>query len=322
MNLSWLVIIAISFFSAGNIFAEERPEWINNPEKKCSPFEICVVAEAPGLLNAEAGARNQMARVFSSKVSSQTTVSQVASSTIDVEGVLRGDSAEEVANTIRIETDEILEGVVIKANYVGKDSVYALASLNKRKAAERIKNKMAKLDSDNKDHLKSGTRFDLNQILKNLAIRNGLEDRYIFLKGSGYPSPVSKSEVLTRKRDKRKLDVTLLVDFKDKVPEEVQSAIIGELLAQDYRVVTEANRRFQYQVHVNFLKSSEYFNVKGFKKERYLLTIWSVNKEGEKKGRVEYSQSEVGRNEQQAFDRVLPKIKDFVTINMKDLNID
>src|SRR5690554_2564016 len=67
------------------VYAQNPPQWINDPYSECSQVrELCVVGEATGLMSAELAARSSMARIFESQVSS-TTQSQMEASSSGVE---------------------------------------------------------------------------------------------------------------------------------------------------------------------------------------------------------------------------------------------
>ena len=50
--------------------AEAKPKWINDPAAACAPSELCAVGTGATVKRAQADARNQIAKVFESKIKS------------------------------------------------------------------------------------------------------------------------------------------------------------------------------------------------------------------------------------------------------------
>ena len=134
-----------------------------------------------GRLIAEASARKELAKVFKVKVSSQTTVTSRMSSKTDKDQVLSGETEEEMNQKLQETSEEVLEGVVTKEVYDDGESYYALVSLDKGKASQILRSKMETLDELLKEAVKTEKAL-LGQALELLKLREGLHQRYEFLK--------------------------------------------------------------------------------------------------------------------------------------------
>ena len=63
-----LLITSGVLLMATTVFAEKRPDWINEPAKHCRSSEICVVGEGPGRMGAERAAKAAISSVFQTHV--------------------------------------------------------------------------------------------------------------------------------------------------------------------------------------------------------------------------------------------------------------
>lgn len=123
-----------------------RPLWVNSPYDVCSERELCAVGEGSGSLNANANARQALAKIFSTQIKSKTTISKRDQTTSESEGVWQGQTEEDFDQFIQEKTEQILKGVEIKASFQDKTSVYALAVLDRVVAAKLIAKEMGELD--------------------------------------------------------------------------------------------------------------------------------------------------------------------------------
>ena len=302
--------------------ASERPKWLNAPGDYCGPSKLCAVGEASGRMMAETEARNAIAKIFETKVSSTTTATTTSESTTK-DDVVSGSVEEDYYNQIKEMTEQTLEGVVVKEFYEDSESHYALAVLNKREAARRLKSKMEELDDEIVALYKSGRRASLNKALKLFKVRDNFNDKHDFLAGRKFPARISKAKILSAKSAKRAQRVVVYLEV-DEISEtdELKKLVIDELLKNDLKVVTASTLKHNFKVSVSFTGEKQHMNVKGFEKYKFLLNFISKDKSGNKIGSLNYDHVATGRSLTQAYSNALVKVKPYIVENLGELNID
>lgn len=331
---SWVIffniVLFISFSSCGTsskssrklVQKGERPEWLNEAAKGCNLNELCAVGEAPGSLGADVAARNNLAKIFETKVRSNLNIGTSSSSTVK-SGVVSGVVNEEVSQRIQEQTDQVLKGVEIRVVYEDDESFYALAVLNKKVAARRIAAEIEAVDTEMSAYLNDGRRSSLNKALKRYYIRNNLNERHQFLADRRIASPVSLRTILKKKKQKRDLGTTVKVKFHEVGGiSEVNHLIISHLLENDFKVVTGENRKSSFTIKGSLKKEEQHMNVKGFKRFKFFLQLKSENTNSEKIGALEFSSVQTGRNVQHAYENAMPEIKKYLDEKLGELNID
>lgn len=312
-----LALCAISFTLLTRFaVAGERPNWINSPAEFCGAGKLCAVGEGSGQMSAAANARNEIARVFETKVSSDSTVATTATEKTN-EGVVSGELSESLLNVIKETTNEVLEGVSIEQNFEAEDRYYALAVLNKMKAASLFETKMKSLDEENVALFETGRRTDLYRILKNFDVRERLNTRYQILRNSAFASPISYSDVMKMKAKFRSNRTPVSVSIDS---DELKAFVVSLLLEMDFKVVPTAEAK--YDVVGKWIDTKEHLNVKGFEKHTFVFELTAVSKKGAKLGSLTSENSQTARNVAQCRERALPLIKDEVINSIDRLNIN
>jgi len=316
-----IVSLVLFFFSAESTLGEE-PEWVTNPKASCSLMELCAVGEGQGFMSAEGNALEGLAKIFQTKVDSkQIITSETESNTRD--DVVSGSQSESVRTQAKITAEEVIEGAVIKKKFKGEEMVYALASLNKLKAAKIFTSKMRKIDEENKSLYLLGKRHHLSKVLKNLEVRDALHRRYLVVSDTSYPGPISLGKVLKRKNELAKNIVTILLEFKDhEASSELGKIVIKQLLGNDYRVVKNKLLKYDFVLRGDVEGTEEFMKVKGFEKHKFILNITSYDKKNRKKGSLAFSTVQTGRSLKQAYLNALPILANYIDTNLSVLNID
>lgn len=303
--------------------ALSRPKWVNSPDEFCPPTLLCAVGSGTGQMNAQINARAEIGKIFETKVKSKMTITTSSSQESDADSILSGGMDEDTFQQVTEASEAVLDGVEIKETWEDDESIYALASLHKRKAADRLATKMDELDEKIKTHYDLGKRSDLSKCLKFLKVRTALDLRYEILKGRRYANAISYSQIMKKKREKSKLGTTVYLDFKEvgKISE-VGSWVGEKLLEDDFKVVKRGNKQHSFVVAGSLASEKQHFNVKGFVKYKFLLSIKSKNGNGEQIGSVSHTVLQTGRSFTQAYAKAVPSIKRFINENLDQLNMD
>ncbi len=316
-----LFIVFCIFYSSISI--ANRPSWINSPMDNCSKIrEICAVGEGTGVINAEASARDAIARIFKTNVNSNLT-SITETKQVLKDDVVTGEESSDFAQRIKLTTEEVIKGVQIKQTYTDQDYVYALASLDKKKVSTIFKEQMDQIDIEIESNYKKGSRSSLSKAEKLYKVRSEIHEKFLIVNNSKYPSKISLKKIHNKKLKKVSLNTTIYVDVNELNDRPLlKNLIIQGLLDNDYRVVTNKKSNYQFIVRGSFKEEKLFFKVKGFEKYQFLLQLYSEKKSGEKLGGLHLTEAQVGRSHRQALSNALPSLKKSLLDRIDELKLD
>ena len=92
-----LFVIGIFICSVG--FAKE-PKWMSSPAEFCSAAELCAVGEGSGTMMAESAARNEISKIFETRIKAKTTVFTNSESLSDADGIISAETVEDVTSQV------------------------------------------------------------------------------------------------------------------------------------------------------------------------------------------------------------------------------
>jgi len=301
------------------LIANDKPAWLTDPQSACARHELCAVGEGTGHLSAQIRARQVLAENFEVSLSAQTVLTQSASHE-NQNQVLTGQSLEEIRTRLEQTTDIVVAGAVIRETYFAKESVFALAVLDKGHSSKVIKEKMKAIDDLNQSLWNKRSRSDLYKILQSFAERERLEQFYHFLTGVSFSSPISRTEIYQARDKLRSRPVTIYLSTEGSTESDVLKSlkheVIRELLAQDYKIITEDKpellKNAQYRLVLSLVENPLYLNIKGFERVSFELigTSYLAN-DSSQRGQLKLKSEQTARNKKQAGERALqPLLKD------------
>jgi hypothetical protein len=294
------------------------PEWVNEPMKGCDETrELCASSEGSGSITADANARKSLAQIFSTKIESKMNVTQTLNSSIGGES-LQGEGKEFYANEVAEITEQILEGVEIKARYVDSGAHFSLAKLDKIQASDRIRSKIKQIDEElvilNKDHKKS----HYGKMKKLFKLREDFNSRYEFLAGSRIPSKVSLEEIVKKKKISSPVNLIFL-----KVANQDFLTMLQEILSErGFKFTDIEGGNHDIIIELVIRNKKEFLNVDGFEKFSFDIALNSQTRSKQNLGTVKFHQVSIGRNFDQALSKIKPDIEDFINNHFDDLNIE
>lgn len=289
--------------------AGSKPKWINDPSAACSSNELCAVGTGATVKRAQADARNQIAKVFESKIKSsfETTFIDENDSTYS-----------KVKDYISDESEVILEAVEVKETFEAPEDVYALAVLNKPTAARVTKQDIDDLDQKMTALLKEDTPAAAVQLEKLYEERRSYNRRYTVLTGHPMPERVTYDQVYGNKKDRiGKRHIFLKVDGKPNTA--FDQAVRSVLKENGYTFAASASEETP-KVVISLEEEEQYIKVKGFVKYAYHFTMKAPDKKGKMIDVLATTIEESGRNQQQAFKNALSSLKDYIKENILNLN--
>ena len=287
--------------------AGQKPKWINNSSAACSKTELCAVGTGATVKRAQTDARNQIAKIFESKIKSSFEVTSTETDT-------------RVHDFVSDESDVILESVEIKETYEDEKSgdVYALAVMNKTVAARITKKDMNDLDQKMSVLLKDESPAAAVQLEKLYEERRSYNRRYTVLTGHPMDEVVSYDQVYGNKKDRiGKRHIFLTVDGKPNTA--FDQAVRSVLKENGYTFAASASEETP-KVTISFEEEEQYMKVKGFVKYAYHFTMRAPDQKGQMIDVLATTIEESGRNQQQAFNNALASLKGYIKENILNLN--
>ena len=304
-----IVLQACAATAATKKDAAAKPKWVNDPSAACTKSELCAVGTGASVKRAQADARNQIAKIFESKIKSsfETTF-------IDENDT----SYSKVKDYISDESEVILESVEIKETYETPTDVYALAVLNKPTAARITKQDIDDLDQKMAALLKEDTPAAAVQLEKLYEERRSYNRRYTVLTGHPMDEVVGYDQVYGNKKDRiGKRHIFLTVDGKPNAS--FDQAVRSVLKENGYTFAASASEETP-KVIISLEEEEQYLKVKGFVKYAYHFTMKAPDKKGKMIDVLATTIEESGRNQQQAFKNALASLKDYIKENILNLN--
>ena len=164
---------------------DKPPAWISNPYSVCDETAFCAAGSANSLNSAAAQARAGIGKIFQAHVKSSLS-SAIESNNDNVLSSARTSLSED--------SDVLLKTVEIKHSFQQGDTFYALAFLDKQKAARIVANEIDDIDSKmdafiNDDEATSARKAEklyekrqkLNELM-NACMINSMKPKSIYLK--------------------------------------------------------------------------------------------------------------------------------------------
>jgi hypothetical protein len=300
-------VIGVMCLTSISLFA--RPEWIDDTSKVCKKSELCAVGSGISLSMAKVNATSSIAKIFETKVKS----------TFTTEVTFEGGSETSWGNE-RIEeaTEMALNGVMHPHSYNGKDYYYALAKVKKSKLARIFQKEMdllaEKMVATSKVK-RTGALFELENLYKSWEL---FSKRYTFLTGIDKSAPLSYKEILERKRNAAS-DVVIHLYLDEKKPRQL-TPHLESILTQIGYTISKGEVMGSDATHLLIGKlkwQKEFLKVKGFEKYKFIFSLDAKNRRHRQSGKMSYSISETGRNFEQAYQKALGHIKNYI---VKDLH--
>ena len=263
---------------------------------------------------ASADARAAISKIFETKISSQFE---------QIQSLSGSETILDISNEIKEETESILSGITIKYRYEDTETVYVFATLDKRKAAKALRDKIKKIDEEMKVYSNEKNARSLRKLEKLLIRRDIFNARYSFLKGGGIPAPVTLKEIIKRKNDLIK-GLVIAIDIEAQEIPQIKAQIRSALVELGYSYHEDPKQKMVTHLILGSVTyKKQYLKVEGFEKYNFLLDIHSLNvKKGIKEGVLQHSIIATGRDFQQAKERALVILEEFINENIADLNIE
>jgi hypothetical protein len=291
----------------------EVPGWIYSPYELCEEGrEFCTSGEGRSLSEAEANAKSHLASIFEVKIKTDLQSFTSASQSLPWQSQVK----EEVQKTLHESVDQVLEGVEIKKRFKKQGLNYALASLDRQKAAGLLGDRVNKVDQELKILWEKKQRTNFRKLVKLFYERERLNERYSIVASGSKPSPVSW-EQLIKWRESRPVQEEIFLKVGQS-PDWLKEKL-EELLTQAGFKIVKGNVSKGLSLQVEGIK--EFLNVNGFEKHTFTLTLSSFEG-GEKKKTISKADTVTGRSQADALLKVKNIFIDYIEDHLSDLDLD
>lgn len=248
MNKKALSLFLILSFSC---LAGELPDWVLKPD--CGD-NICAVGHGNSLELATTDARNNIQKIFETKVSSKfkNEVNQY-----------RDESSE----TIYEESEGILKGTNIEKTYNKDNDFYVLAVLDRNKAANDIEFDIKMLDRKMSVLIDDNAVSSSKKLEEMYKKREVLNKKYLFLTGKEIKEEIEYKNVFENNKNNFSKVGSYFINIKD---EELKSDISNILIENGIKIATSPSSAKKI-ISGKITSKKEFLNVDGF--EKYTLTL-------------------------------------------------
>ncbi len=211
INLSLLLACFLLVSCASTSGPQKRPAWIDNAQSSYPAKEyLTAVGQASNRDRATENAIANLAEIFFVNVRAQTNVLTEATKQQSALGVTM-ESSTSLQRNIQTETDQAISGVVIRDSWLSPEGeYYALAVLDKRKAAISLTESIMELDDSTAEFID----YSLNSAPNTIAALNALR--------------AARDEQLTRSMANLQLKQVSVSG----IPNDISSAKIEKLIAK------------------------------------------------------------------------------------------
>lgn len=292
--------------------ANETAGWIYSPYDACYEIqELCASGEGKTFNEASASARANLASIFEVKIQSTLSVNSSGQNF-----PWQGEVKEEVQKSLEETVDQVLETVQIKKSFRKEGLSYALASLDRAKASELLRNRLTKIDQELETLWRVQQRTNMRRIVKLYMEREKLNEKYSIAKGEGKPSKISWEDIVRWRESRPKAEPLVLKIGQ--APEWLQEKISELLTESGFRLVNgEAKKVVTVQVD----SIREFLNVEGFEKYTFTLNMTSIEN-GQKNKTISASETVTGRTQADALLKVKGFFNNYIEHHLSDLHLD
>lgn len=315
------IILIIKFLTLEEANSSELPLWVNTPSASCSHFELCFIGVGKNRTNAEYNAIKKVSEFFMIKIKSKMISKIKYSSTNNEKKSLKGNTERLIFNSIKSSTENLLQGISVKKIFQGNKNNYVLVSLNKKKTRKSLKDKILRMDKKILVFVNEASRSSIRKASNLLDERKEAVRRYELLDGKNVSKPPSLKELNKKIKDLRKREVNISFSVSEISKEKIIENNIKLILSEMGYTLVKNRTQSDYFLSVNLKYLNEYFEVRGFEKNKFILTIHSYK--GEKNiGNIIIKESVIARNFNQSLNYGNEKIILRLKTDFFNLKID
>lgn len=285
----------IFLFLISNTIAGELPDWVRKP--KCGD-DICAVGHGNSLELAIVDARNNIQKIFETKVSSK------------FKNEVKQDK-EESSEILYEESEGILKGTSIKETYSKNNDFYVLAVLDRIKVANDIEFDIKMLDK------KMATLIDDNSVTSSKKLeemykkRESLNKRYLFLTGKEIQEEIEYKDVFENNKNNFSKLGSYYINIKN---EELKSFLTNLFNENGIKIATNSSSAKKI-IDGKLITKKEFLNVEGFEKYSFTLSLQLISN-GKVVKSINKKITDTGINYDQVYNKVMNQFYTYLEKNI------
>ena len=274
----------IFLFLISNTIAGELPDWVR--KSNCGD-DICAVGHGNSLELAIVDARNNIQKIFETKVSSK------------FKNEVKQDK-EESSEILYEESEGILKGTSIKETYNKNNNFYVLAVLDRVKVANDIEFDIKMLDK------KMTTLIDDNSITSSKKLeemykkRESLNKKYLFLTGKEIQEEIEYKDVFENNKNNFSKVGSYYINIKN---EELKSFLTNLFNENGIKIATNSSSAKKV-IDGKLITKKEFLNVEGFEKYSFTLSLQLISN-GKVVKSINKKITDTGINYDQIYNKVM-----------------
>lgn len=294
------------------------PDWFSDYVRAnagCDKDYLCAVGDGETLSEALSDARSEIAKFFQNKIQSK---SQMAVSS-EQKGLnpSMGSFDEWTNKTISEETSELINGLEIRRQEQVAGHTYVLMTLDRKKTATLLKEKIEEIDTEDSQLLELNSRFTYPKMMKNLIFLEALNNRYTLLSSVPLKIKVKKEKIQEKINKLTPLKMALLASPK-KLPAKLNHILV-EMLSPLKVVIVSKKNLPKYTLRTEVVTEEQYLKVEGFKKLNVQFRLELINSKSQVLGKLSAMSEQTARNSEQAIEKAIPDIKEALQDNLDQL---
>jgi len=295
------------------------PSWFSDyvqANPGCEKELLCAVGEGDTQAEALNNARTEITKFFQVKINSK---SQMSTSSEQKGALANTGTFDEWTNkTISEETSEMINGLEIRKQEQVGNQTYVLMVLDRSKSAKLLKDKIDELDTEDFQLFELNSRFTYPKILKNLALIEGLNDRYSLVSMMPIKLKVKKENIQGKINKLMPIKMALVSGSK-KLPNKINH-VISDLLANLKVTIVSRKLSPKYTLRSEIVIEEQYLKVEGFKKLNVQFRLELLNSKSQVLGKLSALSEQVARNSDQAIEKSVPDITEALQNNLDQLS--
>ena len=274
----------IFLFLISNTIAGELPDWVR--KSNCGD-DICAVGHGNSLELAIVDARNNIQKIFETKVSSK------------FKNKVKQDK-EESSEILYEESEGILKGTSIKETYNKNNDFYVLAVLDRVKVANDIEFDVKMLDK------KMATLIDDNSITSSKKLeemykkRESLNKKYLFLTGKEIQEEIEYKDVFENNKNNFSKVGSYYINIKN---EELKSFLTNLFNENGIKIAINSSSAKKV-IDGKLIIKKEFLNVEGFEKYSFTLSLQLISN-GKVVKSINKKITDTGINYDQIYNKVM-----------------
>ena len=308
------VLIILMLTHSG--YSADAPKWITDKSAACRSNELCAVGSGSSMTLAKSVARGELAKIFENNISSEFR-SELSS--------YNNNTQESVSEQVNELTHVVLEGVEIKKVYEGEIDYYAMAAINKNKAARKIKEQIDKIDAQVSQLFVKDSGGALTQIEGLYLKRESLNQRYHLLSGIFVTPPVDYKSLLKKKAQvlgRYLLYASIKDNSKIDNSSDIRKVVEEQLISSGYKLSPKLTSKVSNKILGEFTSEKLYLKVSGFVRYRFSMSLKAINNADNETGAIYFTTDVNARGIEQAKDVGLKRLSSYLSENIKQLNIE